>query len=148
MNEGEDARDASARVSTVGIPVCAFAYIFISPASAQGSSISYRGPLYIQLSYLKRLTMAIAMVGGGDDTGGSGCARDRLGESLGAGEGEGEGGGTEGRDVGERVTESGTARAGEPRKETENTGSGTRMEETERYRDGGGKGGGIGRKQQ
>lgn len=44
--------------------------------------------------------MAIAMVGGGDDTGGSGCTGDRLGESLGTEEGSGRGR----RDVGERVT--------------------------------------------
>lgn len=55
--------------------------------------------------------------------------------------------GTEGRDVGERVTESGTARCAEPRKETENTGS-ERGWRKQRDRDGGGKGGGIGRKQQ
>jgi len=46
--------------------------------------------------------MAIAMVGGGDDTGGSGCTRDRLGESLGMKRG-GIGKGRR-RDVGERVT--------------------------------------------
>jgi len=68
----------------------AFAYIFISPASAQSSSVSRPSTytcVYVCVyvctgeSYLKRLTMAIAMVGGDDDTGGSGCARDRLAES-------------------------------------------------------------------
>lgn len=72
--------------------------------------------------------MAIAMVGGDDDTGGSGCARDRLGESPGAREGAG----TEGRDVGERVTESGTARATSQGKRRKTRRHGARMEETER----------------
>lgn len=88
--------------------------------------------------------------GGGDDTGGSGCTGDRLGESLGTrsegGIGKGEG---EKRDVGERVTGSGTVDAASQEKRRK-TRLGTRGRRKQRDRDEAEEwqGGGIGRKQQ
>lgn len=67
--------------------LCAFAYIYLYN-SGKCTELVYILPVRrarvcvythtgTAVVYLKRLTMAIAMVGGGDDTG------DRLGESLG-----------------------------------------------------------------
>lgn len=68
--------------------LCAFAYIFIYLRQMHRAYIYVyihirlysTGSRYIYIYtriavvYLKQLTMAIAMVGGGDDTGGSGCS--------------------------------------------------------------------------
>lgn len=92
----------------INVHLCVFAYIFIYLRQMHRARLYSTGPLHIYVLtriavvYLKRLTMAIAMVGGGDDTGGSGYTRDRLGESLGTERGEI--GKREEGCVGERVT--------------------------------------------
>lgn len=131
--------------------LCAFAYIFIYLPQMHRARLYSTGPPHIYIYtriavvYLKRLTMAIAMVGGGDDTGGSGYTRDRLRESLGTERGE-----VEKREEGRRRKSNGGVKPlvlqakKRDGKQARYVDGGNREIETERRS---GREGGIGRKQ-
>lgn len=110
----------------INVHLCVFAYIFIYLRQMHRARLYSTGPLHIYVLtriavvYLKRLTMAIAMVGGGDDTGGSGYTGDRLGESVGTERGEiGKRGGEVCRRKSNRESETVGAASQEKRRKTD-----------------------------